>query len=115
MNKIIFEEGTLVTPAKVNEDGTITPAVWEGNTPLTPHILNLMQDNIETAINYHVTDIYSDTKTYKIGDYCIHNNILYKCKTAVSIAEEFDESKWEETNIAKELENRLEFELVEEF
>lgn len=51
MDKITFEEGTLVTPAKVNEDGTITPAVWEGSTPLTPHTLNLIQDNIETAIS----------------------------------------------------------------
>lgn len=50
MNKIPFENGTLVTPAKVNEDNTITPALYEGTTPLTSHNLNLLQDNIESEI-----------------------------------------------------------------
>lgn len=50
MNKIPFENGTLVTPAKLNEDNTITPAVYEGTTPLTAHNLNLLQDNVELEI-----------------------------------------------------------------
>lgn len=51
MKKINFEEGVLVAPAKVNEDGTITSAKRTGTTPLSPHVLNLMQENIENAIN----------------------------------------------------------------
>ena len=47
MEKINFEAGTIVTPAKVNEDKTITPAVWEGKTPLSPFMLNKLQENIE--------------------------------------------------------------------
>lgn len=47
MEKINFEVGTMVTPAKVNEDKTIIPAVWEGTTPLSPFMLNKLQDNIE--------------------------------------------------------------------
>lgn len=57
MEKINFEAGKQITPAKINEDGTITPAVWEGKTPLTPYVLNLMQTNIENAITENkVTD-----------------------------------------------------------
>lgn len=50
MKKIPFEEGVLITPAKVNEDGTITPAKRTGTTPLSPHVLDLLQDNIEEEI-----------------------------------------------------------------
>ena len=54
MEKINFEAGTQVNPAKVtidNVDHEITPAVWEGNTPLSPYVLNTMQSNIENAIS----------------------------------------------------------------
>lgn len=50
MNKIPFENGTLVTPAKLNDDNTITPAAYVGTTPLTAHNLNLLQDNVESEI-----------------------------------------------------------------
>lgn len=40
---INFEDGVLVTPAKVNEDGTITPAQYSGKTPLSAYNLNRMQ------------------------------------------------------------------------
>ena len=52
MKKINFEAGTQVSPAKVivNEtEYSVTPAKWEGNTPLSPHTLNLLQDNIEKS------------------------------------------------------------------
>ena len=54
MKKINFEAGTQVSPAKVtidNVDHEVTPAVWEGNTPLSTFVLNKMQDNIEEDIN----------------------------------------------------------------
>ena len=53
MEKINFEEGTQVSPAKVmidNIEHEVTPAVWKGNTPLSPFVLNKMQANIENAI-----------------------------------------------------------------
>lgn len=53
MDKINFEAGTIVTPAKVtinNVDYEVTPVVMQGNTPLSPTLLNQMQLNIENAI-----------------------------------------------------------------
>lgn len=53
MEKINFEAGTQVSPAKVTIDNVeheIIPSVWEGNTPLSPFVLNKLQDNIENAI-----------------------------------------------------------------
>ena len=45
-----WQDGTLVTPAHVNEDGTITPAVYEGVTPLSAYNLNKMQTDMDNKI-----------------------------------------------------------------
>ena len=61
MEKMQFENGTLVTPAKVTIDGVdyiVIPAVYEGNTPFTAENINQMQDNIET--NRYNTTLQSD-------------------------------------------------------
>ena len=50
MDKITFENGIQVSPARVNEDGTITPVQYEGNTPFSAHIMNLLQSKIEKSV-----------------------------------------------------------------
>ena len=49
-----------------------------------------------------VSDKYSETNTYAVGDYCIHENILYKCKTAITTGEAFDSNKWIQTTCGTE-------------
>ena len=44
-----------------------------------------------------VSDEYSATSTYAVGDYCIRENVLYKCKTAITTGEAFDSNKWVQT------------------
>lgn len=43
-----WQDGIKISDAHVNEDGTITEAVYEGETPLCAANLNLMQE-IKTA------------------------------------------------------------------
>lgn len=52
--------------------------------------------NCDSALGY---DDYDNTSTYAVGAYCIYDNKLYKCTTAVSSAEDFDSTKWNEVNI----------------
>ena len=52
------------------------------------------------------SDTYDKTKTYAVNDIVIQDGLLYKCKTAVTTAEEFDISKWEKISI---LDNMLFF------
>ena len=57
-----------------------------------------------------VSDEYSATSTYAVGDYCIHENALYKCKTAITTGEAFDSNKWVQTTCgteSKELNSNL--------
>ena len=63
-----------------------------------------MKKNADSAqqSKYIVSDEYSATNTYAVGDYCIHENALYKCKTAITTGEAFDSSKWVQTTCGTE-------------
>jgi len=53
MEKINFQNGTLISKAKVTIDNAVyevEPEEYEGTTPLSAEVLNQMQDNIENAI-----------------------------------------------------------------
>lgn len=49
-----------------------------------------------------IGDVYDSTHTYNVGDYCIHENALYKCKTA-STTGTWDPSKWDSITVANEI------------
>lgn len=66
MDKINFQNGTLVTPAKVNIEGTqynVTEAEYSGSTPLSAHVLNQLQTNIENAIQEVADTAITETAT----------------------------------------------------
>ena len=47
-----------------------------------------------------ITDEYSATSTYAIGDMVIHENALYVCSTAITTAEAWNSAHWTLTDIA---------------
>lgn len=57
-------------------------------------------ENISTS-----TEEYSSVKTYKIGDYCIYEGLLWKCITAVNPPSPFDQTYWTVTTVSQELVN----------
>lgn len=72
MDKIQWENGTLVSQAKVNVGGNIyevEPAVYSGATPISAENLNQMQDNTEEAIKEKdiILICGSDDVTYNIS------------------------------------------------
>lgn len=57
-------------------------------------------DENDAALFDNMSDQYSASRTYDVGDICIYDNDLYKCVTAVEIAETFDQAKWNKTSFA---------------
>lgn len=60
MNKIPFEDGQKTQEAyvTVNEQNyLVTPAVWQGDTPLSALNLNNMQKNIEDSVETYIYDL----------------------------------------------------------
>ena len=49
------------------------------------------------------SDAYDNSKLYAVGDYCIYDNKLYRCITAIESAEAFTIAKWEQTTVGKEV------------
>ena len=90
---ISISNNTISTSAEENVIDTIK------RNGVTQTITNKEVDLDDSKI----ADTYSTSSTYAVGDYCIYNDTLYKCTTAVDIAEEFDGTKWTATNIMAEL------------
>lgn len=117
--KVEWKTGEVVKPAHVTINGVehnITPEERTGATPINVSNLNNMDDGIYendlniTKTNENISSAYDSTKTYELYDYCIYNNELYKCNTAIETAEEFDETKWEKVNVTNEIKsNRTKF------
>jgi hypothetical protein len=62
-----------------------------------------MYDNEQSAANAvaNMAAAYDDTQTYNVDDFCIYGEVLYKCTTAVTVAEAFDSTKWTQTTAAE--------------
>ena len=50
-----------------------------------------------------VASAYSSSKTYKVGDYVLHNSNLYRCITAITTAEAFTAAHWTQIVLADDV------------
>ena len=67
--------------------------------------LSDLVSNLETTV---VAGEYSSSATYAVGDYCTYSNKMYRCKTAISVAEAWTSAHWEQVIIGDELEKKSE-------
>lgn len=55
-------------------------------------------DNIEEVLGIDI-DTYSSSSTYALNDLVVYDNKIYRCITAITVAEEWDSTKWIEVDI----------------
>ena len=92
--------------SNVPENAKFTDTLYD-DSEIQEKIANQSNEIEKNQANIGTTsDTYDKTKTYAVDNIVIHNSLLYKCKTAVTTAEEFDSSKWEKISI---LDNMLFF------
>lgn len=77
------------------------------STPILAEYFNNIENGIADVDGAIGVDAYDSTSTYSIGNYCIYNNTLYKCITAIAIAEDFDSTKWAQTSITEEIKDKV--------
>ena len=87
-------EKSVLSASKLSTARKIGNASFDGTKDITLK---------ETGALDPIGDEFNSSLTYVVGDFCIYNNTLYKCTTAVDTAGEWDESKWEATTVAAEL------------
>ena len=79
-----------------------TKTNWVDNTtPIDKNNLNKIESGIKNNDINIGEENYDNTKTYEVGDIVRYNEKIYKCITAITTAENFDISKWEQTNIVE--------------
>ena len=76
-------------------------------------VINANMDKIDTqmknnsdGVNFAKgisSDAYDNSRPYAVGDYCIYDNKLYRCITAIESAEAFNVEKWEQTTVGNEI------------
>ena len=89
MQKINFQDATLVTQAKVTVGGTdyeVTPATYSGGTDLDATTLNDLQDNVEASFKNTKTTSTTDGYccTYANNTFELKPTILYKDNTGTT-------------------------------
>ena len=68
-------------------------------------------DALDNSCQDMISDQYDSSHSYVIGDYCIYNNTLYRA--TANTTGNWDSTKWTQTTIAAQLQDRLEFEIVD--
>lgn len=92
--RINWENGTLVTPAKVLEDNTIQDAIYECDTPLNAENLNKMDKGISDIYEYGVTSneiAISDTEP-------TNEDTLIWINTDGTIKFKNEDGEWQDTS-----------------
>lgn len=59
-------------------------------------------DILQQVLN-DIAETYNSSSTYAVGDYCIYNNSLYRCTTAITTAEAFTVGHWTAVNVTGEV------------
>lgn len=89
LERIGWEDGTLVSNAKVNVQGTIyevEPEQYSGNTPLSAENFKAMEDNTENAINEGILQPNTYSTTERIVGTWIDGKPIYEVTVPVTIA-----------------------------
>ena len=87
--------------------GTFDGNKWD-RTDVSEQLIQLKLWKNETnselySIMSSIANEYNIESTYNVGDIVMYNYLLYKCTTAVTIPELFDETKWTRTTVIENL------------
>ena len=63
--------------------------------------------NLGSNMSHNIADTYSSSSTYSIGEYCLYNNNLYMCTSAITVAEAWNSSHWLQVTIGEELYDKV--------
>ena len=94
-----------LVPKEVPGEGNYSDEyIWDSDEETYEQIGDTQVAPIEDYIkDSSIAPLYDNTSTYAVGDIVVYENELYKCKTAIGTAEDFDPTKWDKTNVLAEM------------
>lgn len=94
--------GDTITPGYIFKVNGQKYIVFTNNTSTRAPAYKLPEENAIVNLTTS-TELYSTLKTYAVGDYCIYDDLLYKCIVNITEPEPFDENHWTQTTVHNEL------------
>jgi len=76
---------------------------------LDPQGLSQFTENLEQSI---IAAEYDSTATYALGDYCVYENLLYRCTTAITTAESWTSGHWTQILVMGDLKLKTQIQTV---
>lgn len=77
--------------------------VYDGTTWL--RVDQDLVDKMDAYMSNLADDYSTQASGYEVGDFCIRNNLLYRCVEAVAVGEGWTAAKWTQTMVGYELNN----------
>ena len=112
-NKVITQElskkGTYSKPTggipKTDLANEVQTSLGKADTALQEHqdISGKAEKTEVTALFNSISDEWNPLITYAVGQYCIHNNILWKCLVANTNTEPTEGTHWTKVSVANEI------------
>lgn len=83
-------------------DSTLTDSGKAANAKAVGDRLDEVEDFVEYAEDM-IADEFSTENTYEVGDCCIYNYTLYRCKVPVTVAGSWNVSNWQQIKVMGEV------------
>lgn len=100
----VMYQGILYKCNHISATGSFDPTKWDAIS--ATDYINSVKSSLNTNISQlagDLSDAYSSSRTYAVGDLCILGNLLYKCNTAITTPEAWTPAHWTATTVKAEL------------
>ena len=87
------------------ENNIETPETWDSSNWTAVVVTDELSvyDSAIRSLFRDTANHYSPYSTYSVGDYCLYNELLYRCTTAITTAEAWTAAHWTQVTIGDEL------------
>lgn len=85
----------------------LTRAEYTRITPDSQTLYIITDEQSSYVKKSMIASEYDSTATYAVGDECIYNDVVYSCKTAITVAEAWNASHWSATTLQPKTDNTL--------
>lgn len=83
---------------------TVEKAIYDDNGVRLDNKINQLTTDVNSKCNANlISDAYSSSKTYSVGDYCIYQNQLYRCITQCQGVLPTDSNYFVQTSVGEEV------------
>lgn len=100
----VMYQGILYKCNHISATGSFDPTKWDAIS--ATDYVNSVKSSLNTNISQlagDLSDAYSSSRTYAVGDLCILGNLLYKCNTAITTPEAWTPAHWTATTLSDEI------------